>query len=305
VVDTIERGSTGGQPAPIRCGADLVLLAERTYSRLLSVAIGSVAASASASALLAVADARGVRVTLTVALATLVLVCAMAALARTPVVYAWLRRTAVHQAVPALAGACLLVIDGPRGPLWFIAMALLTVTAVVAQTGATLALAVICSVAYGAGTLAPQRSLLPDGDAVYLAAALGFIVNGLLARGIVDWLARFILELRRLHLLHAQGDSGPMRVRVPSSQPDAAIITRRPVQPRPLRLSARQLEVALLLRDGLDQAAVAQALGISARQVERHVAQARERTGSATTAQLIARLVSASVIGATHHNPPC
>jgi LuxR family quorum sensing-dependent transcriptional regulator len=56
-------------------------------------------------------------------------------------------------------------------------------------------------------------------------------------------------------------------------------------------LTARQLQVVLLAHDGLRQAEIAACLGISARQVERHLEQARKRAKAATTAQLVAMLV--------------
>ena len=59
----------------------------------------------------------------------------------------------------------------------------------------------------------------------------------------------------------------------------------------PSDLTPRQLEVVLLLRDGLQQPEVAEVLSISRRQVERHVAEARERTGARTAAELVARVV--------------
>ena len=48
----------------------------------------------------------------------------------------------------------------------------------------------------------------------------------------------------------------------------------------------------LLVRDGLLQAEIALALGVSTRQVERLLASARSRTGTATTSQLVAKLVT-------------
>lgn len=65
------------------------------------------------------------------------------------------------------------------------------------------------------------------------------------------------------------------------------------------RLTARQLEVILLARDGLHQPEIAGCLGISPRQVERHLEQARRRTGALTTAHLVAMLVSERLTPAT------
>ncbi len=57
---------------------------------------------------------------------------------------------------------------------------------------------------------------------------------------------------------------------------------------RGVNLSARQLEVVLLCAEGLDHSEIAACLEIGAQQVRKHLRLARERTGSATTAQLIA-----------------
>ena len=66
-----------------------------------------------------------------------------------------------------------------------------------------------------------------------------------------------------------------------------------PGRPEPIsRLTARQLEVALLVRDGLRQSEIALCLGISPRQVERHLHDARARVGAATTSQLVVMLVT-------------
>jgi DNA-binding CsgD family transcriptional regulator len=283
-----------GELAVIRCGGDLVLLAERTYQRLLVVALAAVAAASVVSALLVVVAPSGARLALTLALAATIFALAALALVRAGWIYTWLRRTRARHALPAGIGAALLLADGPQGPLWFVAMALLTVTAVVGETATTLLLAASCSLAYGIGTMIPERSLLPGGDALHLAAALGFMVNGLLARGMVDWLARFILGLRDVEGALLREERAPIRIVAEPWDRSPAAVVRQSRPSLPLRLTARQLEVVLLLRDGLDQQAMAEALGISKRQVERHVAQARHRTDSATTAQLVARLVAAS-----------
>ena len=56
------------------------------------------------------------------------------------------------------------------------------------------------------------------------------------------------------------------------------------------RLTARQLEVALLLRGGLRYAEIAERLGITPRQVARLAGQARERASAGTSSHLVAML---------------
>ena len=55
-------------------------------------------------------------------------------------------------------------------------------------------------------------------------------------------------------------------------------------------LTARQLEVALLLRGGLRYAEIAERLGITPRQVARLAGQARERASAGTSSHLVALL---------------
>ncbi len=50
--------------------------------------------------------------------------------------------------------------------------------------------------------------------------------------------------------------------------------------------------MALLVRDGLNQSEAAACLGISRRQVERLLGEARARAGAATTSHLMAMLVA-------------
>jgi DNA-binding NarL/FixJ family response regulator len=57
-------------------------------------------------------------------------------------------------------------------------------------------------------------------------------------------------------------------------------------------LTSRQLQAALLARDGLKQPEIASALSISSRQVQRLLSQARQRMGATCTTQLLAMLVT-------------
>jgi hypothetical protein len=59
----------------------------------------------------------------------------------------------------------------------------------------------------------------------------------------------------------------------------------------------------LLAGGGLCQSEIATCLGVSARQVARLLAQARERSGSATTAELVACAAAAGVISAPARAP--
>jgi DNA-binding CsgD family transcriptional regulator len=65
-----------------------------------------------------------------------------------------------------------------------------------------------------------------------------------------------------------------------------------PSRARSSMLTVRQLEAALLARDGLKQPEIAACMGISPRQVERLLADARERAGAGTTSHLVAMVIT-------------
>jgi DNA-binding CsgD family transcriptional regulator len=64
------------------------------------------------------------------------------------------------------------------------------------------------------------------------------------------------------------------------------------------RLTARQLQVVALLADGLRYREVAACLSISARQVQRHVAQAAARLGVRGAYELVAIAVAEGMVPA-------
>jgi DNA-binding CsgD family transcriptional regulator len=63
------------------------------------------------------------------------------------------------------------------------------------------------------------------------------------------------------------------------------------------RLTARQLEVALLLRGGLRYAEIGERLGVTPRQVARLAGQARERASAGTSSHLVAMLAQGRLQG--------
>jgi DNA-binding NarL/FixJ family response regulator len=62
------------------------------------------------------------------------------------------------------------------------------------------------------------------------------------------------------------------------------------------KLTGRQLEVLVLLCDGLKQHEIAQALGVSVRQIERHVRDAKDRLDARSTAELVAAALAAGLV---------
>ena len=119
-----------------------------------------------------------------------------------------------------------------------------------------------------------------------------------------DWRLRgstgFALRLQHnLGPLSAADGIEPAARESPSSEADGADTPHDHAQPLELpaprcstidgvRLTSRQLQVILLACEGLRHNDIGACLGIGAAQVRRHLEKARERTGSASTPQLIA-----------------
>ena len=78
---------------------------------------------------------------------------------------------------------------------------------------------------------------------------------------------------------------------------------REPREPT-TRLTARQLEALLLARDGLMQAEIASCMGISSRQVERLLHDARERVGAAARASEAGEPPSPRALSRAHADRP-
>jgi DNA-binding CsgD family transcriptional regulator len=281
----------------IRCGADLVHLVEGLYERLMALALLMLVAAGVLSVCFAELDASPADGALTFLIASSGVAGGIAALAWRRTLYRWLRYSAAHQLMPAAIGAVIVLVNGPSSPTWWIALALLFVVATVSSRRATLGAAIAIAASYLGGTTVRGVSLLADGDPGDLVRAAAIFGNALGACLIVEGFARFVL---RLHRLRSELSQPPARIKVKATVTHKADTQREPpaAVPRPRHktvtassLTARQLEVALLLRDGLRQAEIAACLDISPRQVERLAAQARERAGVTTTSHLVALLV--------------
>ena len=298
----------GDSGALIQRGAQLVHLCEQLHLRLFTLALVLLGAAGIVSVPLAHTNPREHAGALTIILCALALLAAACGLARRRQVYLWLRRDHAHQLTPALIATVIVLADGPYSPCWWVALALALTVATVSTTGPTLIAGVLTASAYAAGTLLRGASLLPGGDGEYLTVLGGLIVNPLIARAVIETFARFVLRLHRLEQEAVSATPRPIRVvaavtashavenPAPEDERPQREHTRAATRPSPRRsdaslLTARQLQVVLLARDGLRQAEIAACLGISARQVERHLEQARGRVKAATTAQLVAMLV--------------
>lgn len=119
---------------------------------------------------------------------------------------------------------------------------------------------------------------------------------------------RLAAHLMRLDVTPARRADPPRRVtawtpppapaREPGSSLTAVSPAAAPRAPRGAldRLTARQLQVVALLRDGMRYAEVASCLSISTRQVQRHVAQAVARLGVRNAYELVAVAVTEGLV---------
>jgi DNA-binding CsgD family transcriptional regulator len=296
----------------IRRGADLVVLAEELYLRLFILALAFVLVSGVLSIWFGVGSAAPLSVTLPFSLA--VGVFAVAGLLRPRPVYGWLRYSRARQLAPAILSALAMVPTGPDSPLWWPALALVILVTAISSLRLSLLAAGLNAAGYVAGTIVGGGAIIRGGQAGILAGAVGFIAYTLVGSFVCEAFARFVLGFAHLEQVTTGEpqrvssivlDDPPAPRDAHGGGPEAGDeVQRRPAAwSRPTvtapaagsPLTPRQLEVALLIRDGLNQSEAAASLGISRRQVERLLAEARERAGALTTSHLVAMLVNAGL----------
>jgi len=286
-----------------RTGAELVHLAEALWVRIIRVGFAILIVGC-ALALVLGTLARGSPSVATSLFVGVAAVFGFAGLMRSHSAYLRLRSRCALQIAPAAFAALAVLLDGPDSPCWWIALPLLWIGAAVCSTmSLAIGSAAVTGVAFLAGTLLGGEALIGRQDAGVLPAAVGLTVYTLLACVLIDGFAGLVLGRRGRGRPARQPTQGPVRLTnlaarmAPATKPARAQpATQRDLR-SPSRLTARQLEVTLLLHDGLQQNEIAASLGISLRQVERLVAAARERCGAATTSHLVAMLAGGALEG--------
>jgi DNA-binding CsgD family transcriptional regulator len=298
------------QPAGplVLSGAELVHVVEDLYLRLFRLVLLFTLAGAGLSVWFGGLSSHNPPEWPTLAIAAVAAGAALSSLAWPRKAYCWLRYDRARQLAPAAFAASAVLLNGPDSSSWWVALPLLWITAAVGSTGLTVAASIATAVAYAAGTLLGGEALIHSGEAGVLAAAVGLVANTMVGKLAAEVFARFVLRLHRLQCEQDEQQQPPRQV--VALQPAEAFhyredpVPRSPTNPRrqPARgvsvLTARQLEVALLTRDGLRQAEIAVCLGISPRQVERLLHEARARAGAATTSELVSMLVTGRLVPA-------
>lgn len=294
VVDPTASGSSSD--ALVCSGAERVELSERFYRGIFVgclVFIGL--ASLAALALLPLREPVGVAASPTIALTAALVVATAVGLRRSQALYLLLRREPRWELL-LVAVAAALVAYPLRSELWWPSCALLMLVGTLAplQRTAAYCLAVVL-INLAAHAIAGDLDETPAVTITGLWVGFGF------------WSAAFALSTDRLagHILRLQHTPAPAqqrdaRLRVnatvvssspaPSNSEDGSGISAVPDATR-LQLNVltfRQLQVVSLLGDGLRYAEVAASLGISTRQVQRHVTHAIARLGVSNANELVA-----------------
>lgn len=282
----------------IRRGADLVYLTEELYLRLFVLTLLLTVIGCAVSIWFAVISSR-TSLPLTCAIAAIALTGTAIGLARPRASYRWFRHSRLRQLSPVAFAIVAVLCNGPDSPSWWVALALGWVIAAVSSTNLSVTAAAVTAGAYLAGTALGGEPIVHNGDAETLGAAVALPGNILVGRLVAEVFAGFVLRLHQLER-QAQTPAPPRYVRptadlIPTDRataPQSAPARTQKPRRSPSRLTSRELEALLLVRDRLLQSEIALALGISTRQVERLLASARSRTGTATTSQLVAKLVT-------------
>jgi DNA-binding CsgD family transcriptional regulator len=281
-------------------GAELVALAEHFYRRAFAGAALFVGlAGAGAIAMLPIRDSASdvALTTPTVLLTALLVIGALPAARFSLELYRLLRRHPALQLVPVAIAAALLAYP-LRSELWWPSCALLMLVALVTSLARTWASClVVLLVNLAAHALAGDLDTTPAVSIVGLWIGFGFwaTLSAVFTDRIASYLMR--LDVARTPPIAPAGDPPPEPV------PDAEVV-ETPALPAPVEiddrlqpLTARQLEVVALLADGRKYADVAACMAISARQVQRHVADAVRRLGVSNANELVAVAVACGLGG--------
>ena len=238
----------------------------------------------------------------TAVLAGLLVVAAPFALRRSKPLYRLLRRRPVLELV-FVAAAAALVAYPLRSELWWPACGLLMLLAMLAPLPRAL---VYCFAVLLANLVA--HVVAGDLDETPAVAVIGLWI------GLVFWTTMFgvitdrlAAEALRTNMPDEDGEpDDPIRVQATVGDPPLAPAAKGGTTARPVpvvdparvanRLTARQLQVSVLIADGVRYRDVAACLSISERQVQRHVSDARGRLGVKTTGELAAAIVALGIV---------
>jgi DNA-binding NarL/FixJ family response regulator len=309
-IGLVQGGAVGGL---IRNGRELAFLAERFYQGVFAMSAAAAAALAVLVGVLYVpVEPAHLRLVTGGAAAVDALLAGLVFRHRGRI-YSRLRTSPAGLLMIASVAGLVLGASHPRtGPLAFPSSVMLGLSAATANLRWTIGCAGILGIAQLVGDQVwgdPIVRLTNGIAANQIIAAVSYLAWALVAAVAVDRLARFVLRLNRAVAFHlgeaplrvaskmgaepAAEYPAPLSLRLPGGEERAEPDIRSDVS---RRLTSRQLQVAVLLRDGLRYEQIARALAITERTVSRHAADASTRLGVANVRELVAVLVAAAVV---------
>jgi DNA-binding CsgD family transcriptional regulator len=208
--------------------------------------------------------------------------------------YLSLRRYPCGLLIPGAVLGLGALIVGPHNAQLFLAMIVIIGVAGVAVPRHVV---IVAGIVAAAGLAAPQLIHGQDN----FGGPLVVVVPPLMYWLIIERIAGFALRLHRSLTVAAEplsdgraAHSGPVggRPSTPPTQRDRQVHQLALPEPRTIKvdgihLTARQLQVTMLACDGLTHAEIGRCLDIGPQQVLRHLRKAEQRTGSASTPELV------------------
>lgn len=286
--------------APVRSGRELVELAETLYLRLFVIALAGLQFVCGLAVLAALVRTDHANYWRTAVLsAGLALLAAYALRTRVPAYHAIRRRPVLSLVGPLLALTALAIDGVSHSPLSYPAAVSIAVPAFVCGRRWALGAAVLISA--GAITVAVLRSgwgaLNSTGQGI-----AGYLVWALVLAGLAERFAQLTIRMPHVGPVPTERDP-PVKVanlaanEAHTGATQADEVEREPARaPDGLGLTARQLEVVVLLADGLQAGEIAARLGVATSSVYRHVKRAKERTGARSRSDLVALVVRAGIV---------
>lgn len=285
-------------------GAELVELSERFYAGAFVGGIVFVGlAGVAALGLLPLRQSEARYDSVTVVITALLVAATPLAVARAGALYRVLRRREpTHLVIVAVAAA--LVVSPLRSELWWPSCALLMLLATLAPLRRILGYCVVVLLAnLAAHVVAGDIGTTPP--VTIIGLWVGYVFWSSSSALFVELLAAHVLRLNThqtpslLPPLKVdttdRSDTQPRTDVARDAAPSRADVTRA-AAPATTRLTARQLQVVVLLADGLRYDEVAACLAISVRQVGRHVSNAIDRLGLHNANELIAVAVADGLV---------
>lgn len=278
-------------------GRALVRVSERFYAGELRVTLALIVIAAAVAAGVGALGALGSGSWISVALALLVAVFAVVAVPRAEALYTAMRAQPLLGLLPAgMVGALLAIDGGLDSPLYIPAQAVPVMAALTGSIALAVGASGVMGFLYLAGVAASGRPLSGEDQFLVAASVLGFLAWAGLFGYFAHALTAFVMRLPMI-VTPETLPRDPKSVRVGARVVSDARRPREEPAELPFRLTARQLQVAVLVAEGMTSAEIARELGIATATVDRHVTAAMRRAGAASRSHLAALVSASGLVG--------